>query len=154
VDTAKEAGAGWATPHRGRVAIVTVSYNTVELTAFLLWSLHRVLDWPLSEIVVVDNGSVDGSRDLLADADHAGLCILLANDRNVGHGLALNQAIDFLSSRAPLPDRVWILDSDCVVARPSVLADLTASPEAWRAAIVGEPNWDPWHGQDRGSTRC
>ena len=136
-------------PPPSRVAVVTVSYNTVELTAFLLWSLHNVLDWPVSEIVIVDNGSVDGSRELFADADQAGLCVLLANDRNVGHGLALNQALTFLSRRELLPERVWILDSDCVVARPSVLADIIASPDTGTAAVVGEPNWDPWHGRDR-----
>jgi Glycosyl transferase family 2 len=130
-----------------RVAVVAVSYNTLELTAFLLWSLHRVLDGPTSGIVIVDNGSDDGSRELLADADDAGLCVLLANDRNVGHGPALNQAMSFLSSRTPV-DRVWILDSDCVVARHSVLAEISASPEVSAAAIVGEPHWDPWHGQE------
>lgn len=90
-----------------RVTIVTVSYNTLELTAFLLWSLHRVLDSPDAEVVIVDNGSIDGSGELLSDAQDAGLCVLLVNDRNVGHGRALNQALSFLSSRPRLLDRVW-----------------------------------------------
>ena len=29
----------------GRVAVITVSYNTRELTALLLWSLRRILAW-------------------------------------------------------------------------------------------------------------
>jgi dolichyl-phosphate beta-glucosyltransferase len=52
-----------------RVAVVTVSYNTCELTALLLWSLRRVLEWEPLEIVVVDNGSKDGSAELLAKID-------------------------------------------------------------------------------------
>ena len=40
----------------GRAAVITVSYNTRELTALLLWSLRRVLDWEPLEVVVVDNG--------------------------------------------------------------------------------------------------
>ena len=39
----------------GRVAVITVSYNTRELTALLLWSLRRILAWESLEIVVVDN---------------------------------------------------------------------------------------------------
>jgi hypothetical protein len=48
----------------GRVAVVTVSYNTRELTALMLWSLRRILEWESLEIVVVDNGSKDGSAEL------------------------------------------------------------------------------------------
>lgn len=143
----QESSAGGPVPI-GRVAIVTVSFNTLELTALLLWSLHRVLEWPDTEIIIVDNGSTDGSRELLAEAQDAGFCVLLVNDRNVGHGLALNQALSFLSTRPHRPDRVWILDSDCVVARPSVLAHV-ACGDGGAAAIVGEPPWDPWHGQMR-----
>jgi len=60
--------------------VVTVSYNTRELTALLLWSLRRIVNWPDLEIVVVDNGSADGSAELLAEAARAGICVLLAND--------------------------------------------------------------------------
>ena len=55
----------------GLVAVITVSYNTRELTALLLWSLRRILDWKSLEIVVVDNGSKDGSAELLARIDAA-----------------------------------------------------------------------------------
>jgi GT2 family glycosyltransferase len=40
---------------------MTVSYNTRELTAFLLRSPRTIVSWPELEIVVVDNGSRDGS---------------------------------------------------------------------------------------------
>ena len=49
----------------GRVAVITVSFNTRELTALLLWSLRRVLEWESLEAIVVDNGSKDGSAELL-----------------------------------------------------------------------------------------
>ena len=65
---------------RGSVAALTVSYNTRELTAFLLWSLRTIVSWPQLEIVVVDNGSRDGSAQLLAEAERRGVCALLAND--------------------------------------------------------------------------
>jgi hypothetical protein len=53
---------------RDDVAVVTVSYNTRELTAFLLWSLHRIVNRPDLEIVVVDNGSRDGSAPARSSA--------------------------------------------------------------------------------------
>ena len=63
-----------------KVAVVTVSYNTRERTALLLWSLRTIVNWPDLEIVVVDNGSADGSAELLAEAAQSGICVLLAND--------------------------------------------------------------------------
>ena len=104
---------------QGRVAVVTVSYNTRELTAFLLWSLRTILSWPELEIVVVDNGSRDGSARLLAEAARAGECTLLANDDNRQHGPGLNQGISHLAGRpGPHPEWIWVLDSDVVVTRP------------------------------------
>src|SRR5258708_2382935 len=97
---------------QGRVAVVTVSYNTRELTALMLWSLRRILQWESLEIVVVDNGSKDGSAELLAKIDAAGGCRLIPNAGNAMHGPALTQAMSFLASRgSELPQWVWVLDS-------------------------------------------
>lgn len=67
----------------GRVAVLTVSHNTKALTALLLWSLYRALEWPTLEVVVVDNRSHDGSAELLAEIHEAGLCTLIANEQNI-----------------------------------------------------------------------
>lgn len=132
--------------HAGRVAVVTVSYNTKDLIALLLWSLHRVLDWQPLEVLVVDNGSVDGSVELLAGVEDAGGCVLLANETNLHHGQALNQAFSWFASRPqPAPEWVWVLDSDCVVARPGVLTDALEAGAGRRPALIGEAGWDRWH---------
>lgn len=131
------------------VAVVTVSYNTLELTAFLLWSLHRILEWAELEVLVVDNGSTDGSREMLTEAAEHGLCTLIPNTGNSGHGPGLNLAMGTLQRRSALPDRVWILDSDCVVVRSDVLSAVFAASSTSEAAIVGESHWDPWLGKDR-----
>lgn len=129
----------------GRVAVVTVSYNTRELTALLLWSLRRILRWESLEIVVVDNGSADGSAQLLARIEAAGGCRLIANTGNAMHGPALNQAMSFLASRGTeLPRWVWVLDSDVVISRPDALAKAVGRAEETGAAITGESWWDPW----------
>jgi glycosyltransferase involved in cell wall biosynthesis len=134
----------------GRVAVVTVSYNTRELTALLLWSLRRILEWESLEIVVVDNGSKDGSAELLARIDAIGGCRLIPNASNAMHGPALNQAMSFLASRGSgLPRWVWVLDSDVVISRPDVLEKAVHRAAETDAAIVGESWWDPWSKMDR-----
>src|SRR4051794_14539127 len=56
------------------VSVVTVNYNTRTLIARLLFTLTRVLPAEaLARIVVVDNGSTDGSRELLDALDAAGV---------------------------------------------------------------------------------
>lgn len=135
------------------MAVVTVSYNTHELSAFLLWSLWRILRWPALEVVVVDNGSQDGSVQLLADAEHHELCVLVANDANRGHGPALNQGISWLASRPGWPPSwIWVLDSDVVVVRPDALLGALGAAADAQAAIVGEPQWDRWHHVERFET--
>ena len=135
---------------RESVTAVVVSYNTRELTAFLLWSLRTVVSWPELEIVVIDNGSQDGSAQLLAEAGRDGVCTVLANHSNRHHGPGLNQGISYLASRpAPRPAWIWILDSDVVAARPDALS--AAVTVAWEqsAAVVGEPQHDRWHPDGR-----
>lgn len=134
----------------GRAAVVTVSYNTCELTALLLWSLRRVLEWEPVELVVVDNGSTDGSAELLAKVAAAGGCRLIANAGNTMHGPALTQAMSFLASKgSELPRWVWVLDSDVVISRADALHKAVQRAEDTDAAIVGEPWWDSEHRMNR-----
>ena len=124
--------------------VVSVSFNTKKLTSLLLWSLHRILEPMDLSIVMVDNGSTDGTVDLLRRAEEAGLCHVLPNPVNLGHGPALNLAVGQVPVTA---DWVWVLDSDCVVTRPDALtAPITLHPDA---AIIGEAQWDPWRARFR-----
>lgn len=135
------------------VTALTVSYNTRELTALLLWSLRTIVDWPDLEILVVDNGSQDGSARMLAEAEQGGVCTLLANRANRQHGPGLNQGISWLAARpGPPPGWIWILDSDVVAARPDALSGAVAAAREHSAALVGEPQHDRWHDDGRFGT--
>lgn len=141
------------------VAVVTVNYNTAALVSLLIWSLYRVLaPGTLDQVVVVDNGSGDGSVDLLSGLADAGLCWLVANSDNRQHGPGLNQGLSHLARRALLtghaPAWVWVLDSDCAVARPDALEAALRSAGGTQAAVVGESQPDPWHGTERFGTHC
>jgi glycosyltransferase involved in cell wall biosynthesis len=70
----------------GRPGIVVVNYNTRRLIAQLIYSLYRTLRPPTFRLVVVDNGSTDGSAELLSAIAAAGLCDLIVNRTNRYHG--------------------------------------------------------------------
>lgn len=141
-----------ATSSPSGVTAVSVNYNTADLIALLIWSLHRILDTDLRSVVVVDNGSTDGSLELLHALADAGLCELVVNPTNRHHGPALTQAMSHLAglaSEAPERSWIWFLDSDCVIARADAAEKALATATASGAALVGEPHWDRWNEETR-----
>jgi Glycosyl transferase family 2 len=76
-----------------RVGIVVVTFNTRRLIAQLLFSLYRLLGRnEFAQLVVVDNASTDGSRELLDALHEARLIDLIRNRHQRYHGPALTQA--------------------------------------------------------------
>ncbi|MDG1225094.1 MAG: glycosyltransferase, partial [Burkholderiales bacterium] len=68
-------------------SITFACYNSVEYTKQCVSSLVEA-ETPMDRVVVVDNGSHDGTRDYLAD-ESFGKVIL--NKANLGCGVAWNQ---------------------------------------------------------------
>jgi dolichol-phosphate mannosyltransferase len=94
-----------------RLSIAVPIYNEVELLPELLRRLTAVLDaipGGPHEIVVVDDGSRDGSREALfrAAAGEPRL-VVVALSRNFGHQAALTAALDHVSG-----DAVVLMDGD------------------------------------------
>jgi glycosyltransferase involved in cell wall biosynthesis len=131
------------------VAIVFVSYNTIDLTAQLLFSLFRVLGKEhFSDVVAVDNNSTDGSRELLEQFAAHGMIELIANRHQHYHGPALNQAIRFLArqqhtrSRGKKTRYIWVLDSDVIILRNDAVKDAVDFIREQGAAAIGEFQYD------------
>lgn len=136
------------------IAVAAVSYNTKLHLARLLFSLHHSVAQDLERIVIVENGSTDGSGDLLDVAADAGLCEVIRNQQNRFHGPALNQAVGHLRETVADLDYVWVLDSDCVVVDASLARDVTRAAADAQAALVGEGAWNQWHNEDRFGNYC
>jgi hypothetical protein len=114
-----------------------------------VFSLYRLLGASeFASLVVVDNGSRDGSVEMLRALDGAGLLHLIANRAQRYHGPALTQGVSWLAARqtdgppAEQLDYVWILDSDVVVLRADTVRHAARSLEASGAGAVGEPASD------------
>ena len=108
-----------------RVSIVIVSYNTAALLDQCLESIARCESRLDLDVVVIDNGSRDGSADLVAER-HPGVR-LIRNAQNLGFSKASNQGM-----RLSEAEYVLLLNSDTVVlpgAIDRVVEYLEANPE-------------------------
>lgn len=128
-----------------KVVIVFVNYNTIELTSYLLFSIFRVLGTEdIASIVVVDNNSTDGSRELLELFADKGLIRLICNRKQCYHGPAVNQALRCLASDARNNPQnsnyryIWLLDSDVIILRDDVVTDAVNYIETQNAAVIGQ----------------
>ena len=74
---------------------------------------------------------------------------LVVNAANRYHGPALSQALSWCASnsRGARNHRpwFWLLDSDCVVARPDAATEAMSAATAAGAALLGEAAWNRWH---------
>jgi glycosyltransferase involved in cell wall biosynthesis len=131
---------------RYRVGIVAVNFNTKEHLSHLLYSIFtKICPHEIARVVIVDNGSTDGSRDLLMQLERAGLIDVILNDRQRYHGPGINQGIRHLgrmTAAATRPDErvdyIWILDSDTVVLRKDVLSNAIRFLQRSNAGVAGE----------------
>jgi len=104
-----------------KVSIVVVTYHNLALTVQCINSLLRNTTWPHYELVVVDNGSDDGTRDYLERLhQHVPWVKIILNDENRGFAAANNQGL-----RQADGDILVLLNNDTVV------------PKGWLDPLVG-----------------
>lgn len=90
------------------LSVVVVSFNTATLLHDCLTSLFESTQTPSLEVLVVDNGSCDGSVEMIHSTFPE--VRLIANEENLGFGVANNQAI-----AAARGSYVLLLNSDTIV---------------------------------------
>ena len=100
-----------------RFSVVITSFNYL---AFLEHCIESVLlqDYPSFELIVVDDGSTDGSRDLIARYSTAGKLRKVFHDINRGHGGAINSGFSEADGEV-----VLFLDADDFLL-PGALSEL------------------------------
>ena len=111
---------------RPLVSVIVVNWNTKDLLEDCLASVETHLAQTPHEIIVVDNGSTDGSADLLASRFPQAR--LIANEKNLGFGRANNQGMEvargdlllLLNSDARLPDGSICALAERLRQRPEV----------------------------------
>ena len=84
-------------PEQPRLSVIVPVYNEVSTVRTLL---ERVFAVPITkEVIVVDDGSTDGTRDVLAELqgsapeDGANRLVVLLQERNQGKGAAVRAAV-------------------------------------------------------------
>lgn len=118
---------GTSRPPRPAPSVAVVNFNTRE---HLRSCLASILPQAPSAVIVVDNGSSDGTVEMIR-SEYPGVT-LLANSVNRGYGAAANQAV--AASASPY---VLLLNSDTQL-RPRALAALGAHLDHHPAvALVG-----------------
>lgn len=98
------------------LSIVIISYNTKELTKACIESIYDQTKQTNFEIIVVDNHSTDGSREMLSELAklHANIQLILRED-NLGYGKGNN-----LAAKQAKSDYILFLNSDTEVLENGV----------------------------------
>jgi GT2 family glycosyltransferase len=120
------------------VAIIVLNWNNYEDTAECLESLKQI-NYPNYRVIVVDNGSSDGSPDKLQDEFE--WCEFIFNDRNLGFSAGCNTGIRSVNSSAV--KYVFLLNNDAVVRKNTLIHLVGTAESNENVAAVGGVIVDP-----------
>jgi GT2 family glycosyltransferase len=127
-----ETGGDRLGPRRHDISVIVVASGGVVFTRLCLESVLLNSADADAEVIVVDNGSSDGTRlYLTALAERDSRVRVLRNDENRGFGPAVNQGLS-----AATGDVLVVLNNDTVVP-PAWLSRLTAHLDRPEVGLVG-----------------
>jgi GT2 family glycosyltransferase len=127
-----ETGGDRLRPRRHDVSVVVAAPDGLVFTRLCLESILLNSADADVELVVVDNGSSDGTREYLAAlAERDSRVRVLRNDENCGFGPAVNQGLS-----AATGDALVVLNNDTIVS-PGWLARLAAHVARPEIGLVG-----------------
>lgn len=113
------------------VAIILVNYNGYKDTAECVESLSRI-DYVNRKIIIVDNGSTDGSLDKLRFLENEGIVIINANN-NLGFSEGNNIGIQYAIKNKFR--YVLLLNNDTVV-KPEFLSELVRTAQENNNSVI------------------
>lgn len=115
-----------------RASVVVVSFENLVFTRMCLETLLRNTDEPPCEVIVVDNGSHDGTVEYLAELGAQDPRVRsILNSENLGFAAAANIGLE--SARG---EWLVLLNND-VLLGPNWLLGLTAHLRDWTVGMVG-----------------
>lgn len=97
------------------VLAAVVTYNSARVVGDLLDSLPDAMAGLAYRVVIVDNGSQDGTAEAVEESVD-----LLLRGENIGYAAAINAAVDFALTSGIRPESVLVLNPDVVMAPRSV----------------------------------
>ncbi|WP_405305319.1 glycosyltransferase family 2 protein [Methanobrevibacter sp.] len=108
-----------------KVSVVTPNYNGEKFLKAFFNSLNQDCEY-IGEVIIVDNGSTDKSRDFIKNNSFNFPVNLIENSQNLGFSPAVNQGI-----RAAKYEYIFSLNNDTEVKKGSIkaLCDLISSCE-------------------------
>lgn len=121
------------------ILVLIVNYRTAALAVKAIKAVApEIAARGDSHVLIVDNGSGDGSAAIIADAigrpELRRYCSLLALEDNLGFAAGNNAGLEHYRERAgDFPDYVWLLNPD-TVAKPGALGALVDILESRPAA--------------------
>jgi GT2 family glycosyltransferase len=116
-----------------RVSIIILNWNGFEVTKDCLESIEKI-DYPSYQVVVVDNGSTDGSAERFQEQFPS--VTVIRNEQNLGFTAGNNAGLRFVLQQHP--DYVLLLNNDTIVSR-DFLSQLVQAGEADRRIGVLNP---------------
>jgi GT2 family glycosyltransferase len=125
-----------------RVTIIVLNWNGLKDTLDCLGSLDQ-LDYQDYEVVIVDNGSVDGSVSVIRER-FPGVTII-ENGENLGYAEGNNRGVEYsLQTRA---DYIFVLNNDTVLCQDILTHLVVAAETNPRVGAVGPKIY--YHAQPR-----
>jgi len=115
---------------RPELSVIILSFNTLDLLRECLTALRCAADGHAIEIIVVDNGSTDGSLAFLQAQPND--VRLIVNETNVGFAAANNQGM--AAARAEL---LLLLNSDAFITAEALREGMRILAEQPKAGLVG-----------------
>ncbi len=113
-----------------KTSIIILTYNELELTKKCLASIERYTDKDKIELIIVDNGSSDGTREYISNLPDVKVIL---NEKNLGFAKGCNQGIEAAGG-----ENLLFLNNDTMVTKNWLTSMLRVLYHSEKAGMVGQ----------------